>query len=154
MNNLLNITSKSLLGDKKKRRPFLIRTKKIEWMKAGGYDPYEYISHKKFVKTSKCRNRNCRRRLTWGDGSYDFDHKDNNPANNSQNNCWPVCKVCHGKHTKIGIRKETDEFGFTRYKTVKKRLGYKKSRKKHKPRKKRRNPFEIDYGPSKFNLRI
>ena len=123
----------------KKRKPFSIRTKKIEWMRASDRDPFG-----KFVRTSRCRS--CRRSLIWKDGSYDFDHKDNNPANSSQKNCWLVCKSCHGKHTKIGIRRERDELGFIRYKTIKKKVGYKKSRRKHKPRKRRRvqrNPFEI-----------
>jgi len=129
----------SLYPTKGKRKPFSIRTKKIEWMRASKRDPFG-----KFVRTSRCRS--CGRLLTWRDGSYDFDHKDNNPANSSQKNCWLVCKSCHGKHTKIGIRKERDELGFIRYKTIKKRVGYKKSRRKHKPRKRRRvqrNPFEI-----------
>ncbi len=137
---LLDIPNTNLYGNsKKKRKPFSIKTKKIEWMRAGGHDSYEYIAHRKFVKTSKCRNPTCRRTLIWGDGSYDFDHKDNNPANNSQKNCWLVCKSCHGKHTKIGIRKERDALGFIRYKTIKKKIGYKKSRRKYKPRKRRKS---------------
>lgn len=128
---LFDIPNTNLYGNPKKRKPFRIKTKKIEWMRASNRDPFG-----KFVKTSKCRH--CGRLLNWGDGSYDFDHKDNNPANNSQKNCWLVCKSCHGRHTKIGIRKERDALGFVKYKTIKKKIGYKKPR-KHKPRKRRKS---------------
>jgi hypothetical protein len=121
---------------KKRRKPFSIRVKKIEWMKAGGHDPYDYITNHKFVKTSRCRK--CKRLLAWKDGSYDFDHKDNNPANSSQRNCWLVCKSCHGKATRIGVKKERDIFGNIRYKTIKRKVGYKKSRKKQKRRKRKK----------------
>jgi len=130
----------------KKRRAFATSTKKIEWMKAGGHKPEFYTKQRKFIHTSKCRR--CKRKLTWGDRSYDFDHKDNNSANNSQRNCYLVCKVCHGKATVVGKRKKRDPF--TRqvigYETVKKKVGYKKTRKKTKKKRKRRkpkNPFEV-----------
>ena len=132
-----------LLGRKiKRRKAFKMSTKKIEWMRAARRDPYG-----KFVKTSRCRN--CGRRLIWGDRTYDFDHKDNNPANISQKNCYLVCKICHGRHTKITKRK-VKSFGITvRYKTIKKKVGYKKpkKRKKKKKRKKRRpkSLFEMDF---------
>jgi hypothetical protein len=119
----------------KKRKSFSIRTKKIEWMKAGGHDSYDYITHRKFIRTSRCRN--CGRRLAWGDGTYNFDHKDNNPANNSQRNCYLVCRNCHGKHTVVKKRKVKGFFGETiGHKTVKRKVGYKKPKKK--PRKTRR----------------
>jgi hypothetical protein len=128
---------KDVIGKKKKKRkPFSTRVKKIEWMKAGGHNPYDYINHHKFVKTSRCRR--CKRLLTWKDGSYDFDHKDNNPANNSQRNCWLVCKSCHGRATKVGVRKKRDIFGNIQYKTIKRKVGYKKSRKKRKRKKRKK----------------
>lgn len=43
-------------------------------MRANGKDPFGT-----FVKSSKCRK--CKTPLTWGDRSYEFDHKDNNSAN-------------------------------------------------------------------------
>lgn len=130
----------ALYSNARKRKPFKISTKKIEWMRAAHRDPFG-----KFVKKSRCRN--CGRPLTWKDGSYDFDHKDNNPANNSQNNCWLVCKSCHGRHTKIGIRKERDMLGFITYKTIKKKVGYKKSRRKHtKQRRKRKHRYVETFG--------
>lgn len=121
-----NILTGKRVGNK--RKAFPIKTKKIEWTKAAGRDPYEYIVHRKFIKTSKCRQ--CGRPLTWGDRTYDFDHKDNNPANISQKNCHLVCKVCHGKATVITKRKTKGFLGETRYKTIKKKVGYKKPKKK------------------------
>lgn len=117
----------------KKRKPFKISTKKMEWMSAAGKDPLKWRSD--FVKTSKCRE--CPLKLKWGDRTYDFDHKDNNSANNNQRNCYLVCKTCHGKHTKISVRKIKDKFMGTTvgYKTIKNRVGYKKEKKK-KPAKK------------------
>ena len=114
-------------GMTKRRKPFRLSTKKIEWMKAAGRDPEEYTEHKKFYKTSKCRK--CGRRLTWGDGSYDFDHKDNNSANNRQSNCYLVCKVCHGKATKIKKVKTTGLLS-SGYKTIKLKTSYKKPKTK------------------------
>lgn len=110
-------------GETRERRPFKMSTKKIEWMLAAGRDPYE-----KFCKTSKCRR--CKRKLTWGDRGYDFDHRDNNPANRSQDNCYLVCKTCHGKATKLVKRPVRGGwFGeVVGYETVKKRVGYKKGR--------------------------
>jgi len=115
----------------KKRKPFSTKTKKIEWMLASGQKVYDKSGKLRFVKTSKCRV--CKRPLTWGDRTYDFDHKDNNPANNSQRNCRLVCKVCHGKHTVIKKRRVKGIFGDTvGYKTIKKKVGYKKPKKKPK----------------------
>lgn len=117
--------------EKKKRKPFSTKTKKIEWMLAAGRNPYDSSGKLRFVKTSKCRV--CGRPLKWGDRTYEFDHKDNNPANNSQTNCYLVCKICHGKHTVIKKRKIKGWFGETvGYKTIKKKVGYKKPKKKPK----------------------
>jgi len=129
----------------KKRRAFTTSTKKIEWMKAGGHKPELYTEQRKFIHTSYCRR--CGRKLMWGDRSYDFDHKDNNSANNSQKNCYIVCKVCHGKATVISKRKKYNPY--TRqvvgYETVKKKVGYKKkkSRKKKRRKKKSKNIFDL-----------
>jgi hypothetical protein len=77
--------------------------------------------------------------LKWGERTYDFDHKDNNPANNSQTNCFLVCKVCHGKHTVIGKRRVKGILGQTvGYKTVKKKVGYKKPKRTTSKKKKRK----------------
>ena len=137
-----------LLGQQKtkKRRAFTTRTKKIEWMKAGGHKSEQYTEKKVFYKTSKCRR--CSRKLTWGDRSYDFDHKDNNPANNSQRNCYLVCKVCHGKATVVGKRKIRDPYfhQVIGHETIKRKVGYKKTKKKTKKKRKQRkskNPFEV-----------
>jgi len=122
-----------LFGNPKKRKAFKTSTKKKEWMSAGGHDSLKWRTN--FGKTSKCRV--CRRTLTWGDGTYDFDHKDNNPANDSQSNCFLVCKVCHGKATKVDRIKTNSLFG-PRYKTVKRKKGYKKPRKTKKLSRKKR----------------
>ena len=120
-----------IFGTEKRRKPFNLTTKKTEWLLAAGRNPYG-----KFYQTSKCRV--CKRQLTWGDRSYDFDHKDNNSGNNRQNNCWLVCKVCHGKHTKMKVVKERGLFGEVMgHKTIKLKVGYKKSTVK-KPTKKRK----------------
>ena len=118
-------------GNEKRRKPFGIKTKRIEWLKAAGESGkkplLQYLADGKIPKlpTSKCRR--CRRPLTWGDRTYDFDHKDNNSANNSQGNCYLVCKVCHGKHTKTKVIKERDIFGdVVGHRTIKLKLGYKK----------------------------
>ena len=106
-----------------------MKTKKIEWMIASGRKVYDKSGRLGFAKTSRCRE--CKRTLTWGDRTYDFDHKDNNPANNSQPNCYLVCKVCHGKHTVVKKRKIKGFFGETiGHKTIKKKVGYKKPKKK------------------------
>lgn len=109
-----------------KRKPFTLSQRKVEWIDAAGKDVMEYIRDRKFtVKTSYCRR--CKTKLTWGDGTYNFDHKDNNPANNSQRNCFLVCRNCHGKVTKIGKRAIRGIFGdVVGYKTIKRKVGYKK----------------------------
>ena len=112
---------------KPERKAFAITTKKIEWMLAAGRDPEEYTEHGKFFKTSYCRVKSCRRKLTWGDRSYDFDHKDNNPANNRQSNCFLVCKSCHGKATKLEKQKVRGLLGgVIGHKTIKRKVSYKK----------------------------
>jgi 5-methylcytosine-specific restriction endonuclease McrA len=112
------------------RRNFTITTKRIEWMSAAGKDVMQYIRDKKFVKTSYCRE--CGTKLIWGDGRYNFDHKDNNPRNNSQKNCYLVCRNCHGKATKFGKRAIREPFfgAIVGYRTIKKKVGYKKPKKK------------------------
>ncbi len=127
-------------GTQKKRKPFKTSTKKMEWMSAAGKDPLQWRTN--FVKTSRCRW--CKGTLTWGDRTYDFDHKDNNPVNNSQSNCYLVCRNCHGKHTVVGKRKVKDRFlGITiGHKTYKKKFGYKKP-KKSTTRKKARTKRKI-----------
>src|SRR3989338_6411984 len=105
----------NLYGKKiKSRKAFKISTKKKEWNKAAGR------SEDNFNTASYCRV--CKRRLTWGDRSYEFDHKDNNNSNNSQKNCYLVCRVCHGKATVVKKNKVKDRFtGWTvGHKTIKK----------------------------------
>jgi hypothetical protein len=130
-----------LFPKNKRRKPFKTSTKKKEWNKSAGR------SEDDFKTTSKCRVGGCRRTLIWKNGTYDFDHKNNNSKNNSQKNCYLVCKTCHGRHTKLGKKKIIDKF--TRitlgYKTIKKKVGYKKQiRKKRKKRKTRHyDPWHI-----------
>ena len=115
--------------EEKKRKPFSMKTKKIEWMIASGRKVYDKSGKLRFFKTSKCRE--CGTPLRWGDRTYNFDHKDNNPTKNSQTNCYLVCRNCHGKHTVIKKRKIKGWFGETMgYKTIKKKVGYKKPKKK------------------------
>ncbi len=118
----------SLFEEPKRRKPFRINTKKIEWLEAAGRDPDEYFETGRFYKTSYCRQ--CKTRLLWGDGRYDFDHKDNNAGNNGQSNCHLVCKNCHGKATKTKVIKQRGLFGgVIGYKTIKLKVGYKKPKK-------------------------
>jgi len=108
-----------------------MKIKKIEWMLAAGRNPYDKSGRLRFIKTSKCRV--CGDTLKWGDRTYEFDHKDNNPANNMQTNCFLVCRKCHGKATVIKKRKIKGLFGQTvGYKTIKEKVGYKKPKKKPK----------------------
>ena len=124
-------------GEEKKRKPFSTKTKKIEWMIASGRKVYDKSGKLRFVKTSKCRV--CGTTLRWGDRTYNFDHKDNNPMNNSQTNCYIVCRNCHGKYTVIKKRRIKGMFGQTvGYKTIKKKVGYKKPKKKPTTRKTKR----------------
>lgn len=109
----------------KKRKPFSTSTKKREWMRAGNRDPFG-----KFVKISRCRV--CKIPLRWGDRNYEFDHKNNDSSDNSQKNCFLVCLKHHRRATKIKKIKIRDRW--TRatlgHKTIKLKVGYKKSRKK------------------------
>ena len=127
-----NTNKVSLTGKKSgKRKNFKLSTKKVEWNASAGR------ATDNFKTTSKCRK--CPRRLTWKDGTYDFDHKNDNSSDNSQKNCYLVCKVCHGRVTKIGKRKVRTMLG-VRYQTIKKKVGYKKPKKK--PLKKKSKPKE------------
>jgi len=121
----------SIYGErKKKRKPFTIKVKRNEWMLAQGKNPFV----DKFTKNSKCRV--CKRKLIWGDRSYEFDHKNNHEWDNRQENCYLVCRVCHGKATKIVTRKQKDILGgVIGTKRIKRKIGYKKGRKK-KPKRK------------------
>ncbi len=71
--------------------------------------------------------------------STEYDHKDNNPANNNPKNCFVVCSNCHRENTVITKKKVKGFLGETiGYKTIKKKVGYKaKSRKKTKKKRKR-----------------
>lgn len=121
----------------KKRKPFKTSTKKMEWNRSAGRDVLNFAS------TSKCRK--CHRPLKWGDRSYEFDHKNSHEWDNRLENCWLVCRVCHGKATKIEKRKIKDRFLGTTigYKTIKRKVSYKKPRKKTKHRKKRKRRTDI-----------
>ena len=121
------------------RRNFTIKTKRIEWLKAAGKSGektlLDYLTTGKIGKLgpSKGRSRKCKTILRWGDGTYNFDHKDNNPRNNSQKNCYLVCRNCHGKATKIEKRAERDIFGnVVGYKAYKRKIGYKKPKSSNK----------------------
>lgn len=113
-------------GDEPKRKEFKATTKRREWLLAAGKDPKIYEGEKGPLPNSKCRR--CGLVLVWGEGSYEFDHKDNNPRRNTQGNCYLVCRVCHGKATKTEKRAERDWSGNKTgyYKTVKLKVDYKK----------------------------
>ena|GEM_PF-3238448 len=123
----------------KKRKAFKISTKKKEWNKAAGRKEDDFKS------TSKCRQ--CKKRLVWGKGGYNFDHKDNNSANNSRSNCYLVCCNCHDKVTKIKKKKVRNPItgNVVGHKTYKKKVGYKKKAKpktkKKRTKRKPSNPF-------------
>ena len=134
----------------KKRKPFKISTKKIEWNRAASRADND------FKTTSKCRCSNCKLKLIWGSNAYDFDHKDNNPLNISQKNCYLVCKVCHGKHTRLGKRRVRNAIGMWTNKTIKKKVGYKKATRRkptHKPKRKKRlaNALTPNFGSFRIN---
>ena len=126
------------LDDEKRKRPFSIVTKRIEWLGAAVIDSAKRLLQK-YVEDGKVpsrmprsRCRVCKRTLTWGDGTYNFDHYDNNSANSSQKNCFLVCRNCHGKATKTRVVRELDPwFGSViRYRTQKLKVGYKKTARK------------------------
>ena len=120
------------------RIEFSIVTKRVEWLKAAGTDNakrvlLKYLADGKVpakIPRSKCRV--CKTPLTWGSGTYNFDHKDNNSANTSQKNCFLVCRNCHGKATKIRVVREREPwFGSViGYRTQKLKVGYKKTARK------------------------
>jgi hypothetical protein len=120
------------------RIEFSIVTKRVEWLKAAGTDNanrvlLKYLADGKVpakMPRSKCRV--CKILLTWGSGTYNFDHKDNNSANTSQKNCFLVCRNCHGGATKTRVVREYDPwFGSViGYRTQKLKVGYKKTTKK------------------------
>ncbi|MCX6707741.1 MAG: hypothetical protein NT001_06405 [Candidatus Woesearchaeota archaeon] len=133
-----------------RRKAFKTQTKKKEWMKAGGHNPDNW--RKGFIRTSKCRH--CPQILHWGDRSYEFDHKNNNNSNNSQGNCFLVCRVCHGKATVVKKKKVRDKYTgmIVGHKTIKKKVGYKKQKKrkttkKRVTRRKPSNPFGMQLQP-------
>ena len=125
----------------KERKNFKVSDKKLEWNLSAGRDKSNFKS------TSKCRV--CKTHLTWGNRTYEFDHKNNNNSDNRQENCYLVCRNCHGKNTVIGKRKITNLLGQTiGYKTIKKKVGYKKPTrrkiaKSKKPRKRQQGIWEI-----------
>ena len=120
------------------RIEFSVVTKRVEWLKAAGTDNakrvlLKYAGDGKVparMPRSKCRV--CKIPLTWGSGTYNFDHKDNNSANISQKNCFLVCRNCHGKATKIRVVREREPwFGsVVGYRIQKLKVGYKKTAKK------------------------
>jgi len=120
------------------RIEFSIVTKRVEWLKAAGTDNanrvlLKYLADGKVpakMPRSKCRV--CKIPLTWGSGTYNFDHKDNNSANTSQKNCFLVCRNDHGKATKTRVVREYDPwFGSViGYRTQKLKVGYKKTARK------------------------
>jgi len=138
-----------LMGRKfKRRKAFKTSTKKKEWMKAGGHNPDNWKTG--FIKTSKCRH--CHRVLHWGDRSYEFDHKDNNSANNGQKNCYLVCAICHRQATVIKTKRTRDIIGAYSGHKVKKNKTRKKSKRKHTHKKpKRNNNLLGEYNPQRAN---
>lgn len=109
---------------------------------------------------SKGKCMNCRQPLDAR--ATEYDHKDNNSANNSEDNCFVVCSNCHRKHTVITKRAVKGWFGdVVGYKTIKRKVGYKKATtpqpkseaqvkkaptKKSTPRKRRKNMLEDLFG--------
>lgn len=110
---------------------FTLYQKRIEWLKAAGSSAektlLQYLTTGKIGKLPSSKCRQCKTILRWGDGRYNFDHRDNNPRNGSQKNCYLVCRNCHGKATKIDKRAITGLFGqVVGYQTIKKKVSYKK----------------------------
>jgi len=120
------------------RREFSVVTKRIEWLKAAGTDNAKKVllkyagDGKVPARMPRSRCRVCKTALSWGSGTYNFDHKDNNSANTSQKNCFLVCRNCHGRATKTRIVREREPwFGsVVGYRTQKLKVGYKKPIKK------------------------
>ena len=136
-----------IFGFGKERKEFGIRTKRIEWLKAAGKRGelilLKYLADGRVPKTmppSQCRK--CKRSLKWGSGTYNHDHKNNDSTNNSQSNCYLVCRNCHGEATKTKVIRTRDFMGeVVGHKTIKLKVGYKKPIKKPatKPAKKKRD---------------
>lgn len=120
----------------KKRKPFLMSTKKRVWMKARGSNPNDWRTG--FIKTSYCMNPRCKKKLNW-DKRWEFevDHRDNNSSNNRESNCFIVCLSCHRKHTVIKKRAIYSLGVKIGNETIKKKSGYKKTTKKKTMKKKR-----------------
>jgi hypothetical protein len=124
--------------EEKQRREFSIVTKRIEWLGAADTESAKRVLQKYVddgkapsrMPRSKCRV--CGKPLTWGDGTYNFDHYDNNSSNNGQRNCYLVCRNCHGGATKIRLVRELDPWFGTviGYITQKLKVGYKKNPRK------------------------
>jgi len=111
----------------KQRKAFNIATKKREWSSAAGPGHLDaYMLKKQTPPISRCRE--CPTKLRWGEGGYNFDHRDNNPANNSQRNCYLVCSNCHSKATKIRKVKAKGFLGQPVIKTQKIKVSYKKQK--------------------------
>jgi hypothetical protein len=117
------------------RVEFSIVTKRVEWLKAAGTDnakrvlPKYLADGKVPAKMARSKCRVCKVPLTWGSGTYNFDHKDNNSANASQRNCFLVCRNCHGGATRTRVVREREPwFGsVVGYRTQKLKVGYKKT---------------------------
>lgn len=140
MNYMFPRPTHDLMGRKIKRRmPFKVSTKKREWNKSAGRDEYT------FKTTSRCRR--CPTKLIWGNRSYEFDHKDNNNSNNTQSNCYLVCRNCHGKATKTKKIRVRGMMGEIRHKTVKVKIDYKKVKRSHHKKKRNKSRTRRTYNP-------
>jgi len=143
------------------RIEFSIVTRRVEWLKAAGTDNAKrvllrYLADGKVpakMPRSKCRV--CRIPLTWGSGTYNFDHKDNNSANISQKNCFLVCRNCHGKATKIRVVREREPwFGsVVGYRIQKLKVGYKKTAKKPARKTAKKPPSKTARKPARKSTR-
>ena len=119
----------------KKRKAFPIAVKRMEWLEASGNRKAknEYKKTGKFDETVHSKCRECKKELRWGNGTYNFDHFDNNSANNRQSNCYLVCRNDHGGATKIEKRKVRGIGGIVLgHKSYKRKVGYKKPKSKKK----------------------
>ena len=116
------------------RREFSIVTKRVAWLRAAGTDNAKRVllkyaeTQKPPAKMPRSRCRVCKTPLTWGSGTYNFDHKDNNSANASQKNCFLVCRNCHGHATKTKMIRERHPWTgeVIAYRPIKIKVGYKK----------------------------
>ena len=117
------------------RVEFRIVTKRVEWLKAAGTDNakrvlLKYLADGKVpARMPRSRCRVCKAPLTWGSGTYNFDHKDNNSANTSQKNCFLVCRNCHGHATKTKMIRERHPWTgeVIGYRPIKLKVGYKRT---------------------------